>query len=96
MLLIVVAEYFFNLPRSPLLAVRVAVRLDLLTEPEEKVKVALPVAPVVTVWALRIPVSAARVTTTSGIAAFVALSAETVTVVGVELSDLTVAGEAES
>ena len=80
----------------PEVAVSVAVRLDLLVVPEEKVKVTVPLAPVVTVWPLRTPVVAPRVTTTSGMAAFDALSAETVTVVAPELSELTVAGEAES
>lgn len=74
----------------------VAVRFDLLTDPDENVKVALPVDPVVTVCPPRIPVSAPKVTSTFGTAAFEALSAETVTVVVVELSDLTVVGVAES
>jgi hypothetical protein len=42
------------------------------------------------------PVSVPKVTTTPGTAAFVALSAVTVTVVPVELSEGTVAGAAES
>lgn len=77
-------------------AVIVAVRLDLLAVPEEKVKVALPAASVVTVWVLRMPVSALRLITTFGVAASAALSAVRVTVVEFELSDLTVVGEAES
>ncbi len=80
----------------PELAVSVAVRLALLVVPEVRVKVAVPVGPVVTVCEPRIPVVVARFTTTSAMAAFVEESAETVTVVGVELSEGIVAGTAES
>lgn len=96
-----------NCAVTPALAVMVVVRLDLLAVPEEKVNVALPVASVVTVWALSMPGTpeahgvggvqvALKLTTMPGVAAFATLSAVTVTVADVELSDFTVAGVADS
>ena len=67
----------------------------MLAIPEEKVKVAVPVAPVVTVPVLSKPVSVLKVTTVFGTGAFELVTAVTVTVVVVELSDLTVVGTAE-
>ena len=85
-----------NCAVTPALAVMVAVRLALLAVPEEKVKVALPLASVVTVGVLTIPVFALKLTTTPDMAAFPLSNAVTVTVAEVELSDLTVVGIAES
>ncbi len=62
-------------------------RLARLVVPDLKVKDAVPSAPVVTVWALMMPVSAPNVTVTPGTAALVALSAVTVMVVVPELSE---------
>ena len=70
-------------------------RLARLEVPERNVKVAVPSVPVVTVCVLKIPVSLDKVTTTPGRAAFVELTAVTVTVVDAELSEGTVALEAE-
>lgn len=67
-----------------------------MVKPELKVKVAVPLGPVVTVCALRMPVSAASVTTTPGTTAFVALSAVTVIVVGLVLLEGIDVAEAES
>ncbi len=69
--------------------------MSLETVPEENVKLAFPVVSVVTDEVLRMPVSALSATTAPGTAALDALSAVTVTVVDVELSDLTVVGIAE-
>ena len=74
----------------------VAVRLARLAVPDLKVKVAVPSVPVVAVDALTIPVSADKDTTMPGSAAFEALSAVMVMIVGAELSDGTVVDEAES
>ena len=81
---------------DPAAAVIVAVRLALYKAvPAEKVKVAVPAGPVLTVLEFNMPVSELKLTTTSGVAAFPELRAVTVMVVVLELSDLTVVGEAE-
>lgn len=79
---------------APAVAVMVAVRLILL-EPEEKVTVAVPAAPVTTVADPSTPVSALMVTVTPCTAAFAVFNAVTVIVVEVDPSDLTVVGDAK-
>jgi hypothetical protein len=78
------------------LAVIVAVRFARLAVPDLKVNDAVPSVPVVTVWLLKIPVSAPNVTVTPGTAALLALSAVTVMVVVPELSEGTDVELAES
>jgi hypothetical protein len=80
---------------EPAVAVMVAVRLFLLAEPDEKVRVPVPVAPVVTEPAERIPESALMFTITLGTTAFPLSTAVTVIEEVFELSDLTVVGEAD-
>jgi hypothetical protein len=73
----------------------VAVRLARLPTPEEKVKVAAPFVPVMTLGGVTTPVSVPKVIRMLGSAAFVELSAVTVTVVLAELSEGTLVGDAE-
>lgn len=71
-------------------AVMVAVRLVWLVVPEEKVKVAWPWVSVATAGALKVPVSAVKVTIAPGTIVFEASSTVTVIVAEVESPDLTV------
>jgi len=70
--------------------------LDLSAPPALKVKVATPLASVVTLLLSSNPESVASATTTPDAAEFDASIEVSVMVAGLELSDLTVSGEAES